>query len=491
MLKTTWVFASGAVDDGALTLLRADVFQALSQLFEVTVELQSTGDEDDIRANLDALLSDRASIASSPAAGERVWGVLRSIELVTAAGRARPTYRAVLVPRLWYATQMHRSRVFQDVTVPEIAALVFSGLGLRPDEDFRDALSSSYPAREYVVQYEETDYAFLSRLLEDEGIAFHFEHGVEREVLVLTDSNGSGMRRPDGFDHVPYRESAFAEDEAVFQLTHKRKIVPRDVLLADYDWRKPAVRLLSLARVDEAGRGLFFSGAQHYRDGDYGKRIAEIRAEELRVERDLYRGRSTMDLRPGDVFTLEVPGTSHHHPGVDGEYLVIEVKKHIDQRLEQPAAERSASEAREHGDEFVAIRADVTYRPPRTTRKPRIDGVLYATIDGPDLDIPAPIDDEARYKVILPFDLAAEEGGRASRWIRMAQPTSGAGYGMHFPLRPGTEVILTHVQGDPDRPIISGAVPNAQTPSPVTRANATQSVVRTSTGITMEFEDDA
>jgi len=139
----------------------------------------------------------------------------------------------------------------------------------------------------------------------------------------------------------------------------------------------------------------------------------------------------------------------------------------------------------------VAIRADVTYRPPRTTPKPRIDGVVYATIDGPELNIPAPIDEEGRYKVILPFDLAAEQGGRASRWIRMAQPTSGAGYGMHFPLRPGTEVILTHVHGDPDRPIIAGAVPNAQTPSPVTSANATQSVLRTATGIIMEFEDDA
>ena len=81
MPKTTWVFSSGAVDDGALTLLRADVFQALSQLFEVTVELQSTGNEDDIRANLDALLSERASIASSTAEGERVWGVLRSSAL--------------------------------------------------------------------------------------------------------------------------------------------------------------------------------------------------------------------------------------------------------------------------------------------------------------------------------------------------------------------------------------------------------------------------
>jgi type VI secretion system VgrG family protein len=488
MPRESWVFASEAVEDGALALRRVDVFQALSRLFEVTVELQSTGDDDVVQANVDALLSKPAYVASSAVAAERMWGVLRSIELTTAAGGAKPIYRAVLVPRLWYATQTHRSQVFQNASVPQIAAMVLSGLGLRPGEDVRDALSSTYPEREYVVQYEETDYAFVSRLLEDEGIAFRFDHTVEREVIVLTDSNGAGMRRPDGFDHVPYRESAFAEEGAVFELTHERKVVPRDVALSDYDWRKPAVGLLSLARVDKRGRGLFFTGAQHYRDAVYGKRIAEIRAEELRVGREVFRGRSTIpDLRPGDVFTLEAPATAHHHREVDGEYLVTEVKNRIDQRFER----RGPDDEHEHGDAFVAIRADVTYRPPRTTPKPRIDGVVYATIDGPELNIPAPIDEEGRYKVILPFDLAAEQGGRASRWIRMAQPTSGAGYGMHFPLRPGTEVILTHVHGDPDRPIIAGAVPNAQTPSPVTSANATQSVLRTATGIIMEFEDDA
>jgi type VI secretion system secreted protein VgrG len=489
MPAKTWVFASEAVEDESLRLLRGEAVEALSRLFEVTVELQAIGDEDVVHANLDALLAAPAHVASSGMAGERVCGVLRSIELVTPVGRPRPIYRAVLVPRLWYATQMHRSRVFQNASVPEIAAMVFTGLGLRPDDDFRAALSTSYPKREYVVQYEETDYAFVSRLLEDEGIAFHFDHGVEREVIVLTDSNGAGMRRPHWRPRVPYRESAFAEgEEVVFGLTHERRVVPRDVLLADYDWRKPAVSLVSLARVDKHGRGLFFSGAQHYRDGDYGKRIAAIRAEELRVGREVFRGRSTIpDLRPGDVFTLDMMATAHDRSEVSGEYLVIEVKRRIDQRFDQ----RGPDDERERGDTFVAIRADVTYRPPRTTPKPRIDGVVYATIDGPGLDIPAPIDDEGRYKVILPFDLAAEEGGRASRWIRMAQPTSGAGYGMHFPLRPGTEVILTHVHGDPDRPIIAGAVPNAQTPSPVTSANATQSVMRTSTGITLEFEDDA
>jgi type VI secretion system secreted protein VgrG len=494
MPTKTWVFGSKALADGSLRLLRMESFDALSRLYEIVVDVQATHDDVVLETKLAALLSEPAYVATGYATQDRRWGVLRSIELVTVAGHARPIYRAVLVPRLWYATQTHRSRVFLDLTVPEIVASVFNGMGLLVHDDYR-VPGSTYPKREYVVQYEETDYAFVSRLLEDEGITLHFDHGAEREVIVLSDSN-SGMRRPESLRHVKYRDSAVFEEEAVFGVTYKRKMVPRDVVLVDYDWRKPAVGLLEVARVHKEGRGLYFSGAQHFRDKANGVRLAKIRAEELRVEREVYRGKSTIvDLRAGDVFTLEVPVTwgaasqspAPPRPELDGDYLVLEVQKRLDQRFDQAGAHAGS----EQGDEFVAIRVDVTYRPPRTTPKPRIDGVLYATIDSPDLDIPAPIDAEGRYKVVLPFDLAAQAGGRASRWIRMAQPLSGAGYGVHFPLHEGAEVVLAHVQGDPDRPVIVGAVPNAQTPSPVTSRNATQSIVRTSTGIFMEFEDDA
>jgi type VI secretion system secreted protein VgrG len=141
-------------------------------------------------------------------------------------------------------------------------------------------------------------------------------------------------------------------------------------------------------------------------------------------------------------------------------------------------------------NEFVAIRNDVVYRPKRVTPRPTIAGVLYATVDGPNLGLPAPIDSLGQYKVVLPFDVAAEGGGKCSRWIRMAQPMSGPNYGVQFPLHEGAEVLLAHVEGDPDRPIIVGSPPNTLNVAPVTSANPTKSIMRTLSGITVEFQDD-
>jgi type VI secretion system secreted protein VgrG len=121
---------------------------------------------------------------------------------------------------------------------------------------------------------------------------------------------------------------------------------------------------------------------------------------------------------------------------------------------------------------------------------PRLDGLTNAIVDGESRSTAAPIDGEGRYRVVLPLHEAATEGGRASRWVRRAQPSAGAGYGMHFPLHIGTEVAVAHVNGDPDRPVIVGAVPNASTGSPVVGANATQSRIRTGSGLVFELDDD-
>ena len=133
----------------------------------------------------------------------------------------------------------------------------------------------------------------------------------------------------------------------------------------------------------------------------------------------------------------------------------------------------------------------VPYRPPRVTALPRILGLMHARVDGEQDGTPAPIDDQGRYRVLLPFDGVGELGGRATRWIRRAQVYAGPAYGMHFPLHIGTEVLLAHLGGDPDRPVIVGAVPNPATASPVIDANATQSIVRTKGNIVEEWEDDA
>ena len=138
---------------------------------------------------------------------------------------------------------------------------------------------------------------------------------------------------------------------------------------------------------------------------------------------------------------------------------------------------------------FEAIPFEVQFRPERVTPWPRIHGILHAHIDADTSGDYAQIDELGRYRVRLPFDSSGRQGSSASRWIRLAQPYAGAGYGSHFPLHKGTEVLLAHIDGDPDRPIIVGSVPNPHTISPATSANATQSVVNTASGIRIEMED--
>ena len=140
---------------------------------------------------------------------------------------------------------------------------------------------------------------------------------------------------------------------------------------------------------------------------------------------------------------------------------------------------------------FTSIPATVPFRPPRRTPWPRIDGVINAHIDADSNGDYAQIDGEGRYKVKLPFDVGTTKGLASSRWIRMAQAYAGPGYGNHFPQHKGTEVLLAHVDGDPDRPIIVGAVPNAVTPGTVMDKNASQSVMQTASGIRLELEDSA
>jgi type VI secretion system secreted protein VgrG len=169
------------------------------------------------------------------------------------------------------------------------------------------------------------------------------------------------------------------------------------------------------------------------------------------------------------------------------DYLVTEVVHTV-----APATPEApgAAAPRTYANELGLIPYAVAYRPPRTTARPRIHGVTHATIDAPaDDGKNAPIDEHGRYKVLLPWDIGAKHGGRASRWVRMAQPASGADYGVHFPLHAGTEVLLVHVDGDPDRPVIIASVPNHQTRSPVTSENASQSEMKTRRGIRVTFDD--
>jgi type VI secretion system secreted protein VgrG len=392
-----------------------------------------------------------------------------------------------MVPRLWYTTLTLRSRVYQDLSVPDIIKAVLKDSSMA-DEHFELRLEGTYPKREYVVQYQESDYQFISRLIEHEGICFFFEHTPDGEKVVFADANAS-FSAPAGYEQIQYlpREGVTDPVESIWSVAYQAHMVPQQVTLREYNWRTPSVPLLAQQKVDAQGRGLQMLYGEHFRDTGEGKKLAKVRAEEFAARRELYTGHSRVRaLHSGQIFEL----TGHLLGQFDQSYLVTEVTHEVDQQ--RVMGESGAAQGTQgYTNAWRGIPASVRYRPERRTPKPRIAGIVNAVVDGTVNGAAAPLDEQGRYKVLLPFDVSGKAGGKASRWIRMVQNSSGAGYGTHFPLHVGTEVALSHINGDPDRPIIIGSVPNPETLTPVIADNATQSVIRTRAGIHIEFEDDA
>ncbi|MCC7539493.1 MAG: type VI secretion system tip protein VgrG [Deltaproteobacteria bacterium] len=401
----------------------------------------------------------------------------RSITYLGSDGDGRYHYRFEVLASDWRSDLFRRSRIFQDQDVLKIADVIFKEQGRKNEIK----TTRTYPVREYTVQYEETDTLFLRRLLEHEGI-FHWFDGMKNK-RVLADDN-SAFTHAAGHEFVKWAPRLESKP-ALTDLTWERRVVPSMAVVRDYDWRAPGSLVQADRAVEAHGFGLHVYFGDHVKAAD-APRLASVRAEELGFPHQVLRATSNIrGLRPGNKLTLEAPAKLG--PELDGiELVVAEVRHEIDQ-----GDDDKADAAKPYRNELVLFPFSVPYRPARVTPKPRIDGLVYAIVDGEMRSTAAPVDDQGRYRVFFPFDTNAKAGGRASRWVRMAQPYAGAGYGMHMPLHIGTQVIVAHINGDPDRPVIVGAIPNADTTSPVHSANATQSAIRSHGGILFELEDDA
>lgn len=428
---------------------------------------------------LDDMLRQPCVARWGPSAESAIHGVLESI--VTESVDVSPThvrYRAVLVPRLARLAHAVRSRVFQDLDVAGIAASILEEHGMVDGSDFEILLASRYPASEYTLQYEESDLAFLSRQLEHHGIHFHFVQDPDRERLVIGDANRALSRRMTTLDYEPRDPGGLTWDEAMHTLERRVAVGSASVLMTEYNWRTPQVILTSQHPADAiAGYHLAQEHGAHFKTPAQGAELSRVRAEQIVSERVRYTGRVTAyELFAGDALAV----VNHPLGDYNREYVVV-----------SSALSVRAGSAAAHEQTLTLAELDVPYRPPRRTPKPRIHGFVYGRIDGPAHSTAAPIDDDGRYKVLLPFDLNGQPGGKASRWVRVAQPASGPGYGVHLPMHLGAEVAIAHVGGDPDRPVIIGSLHNADSTNPVTASNATQSWIRTQAGVRVLFDDDA
>lgn len=413
-------------------------------------------------------------------------GVLAGVDLLHAV-EGRSLVRLVLVPRLHLLSLSRHSRIFTKMSVPDVIEAVLSDNGFSSD-DYELRLGS-YETEEHITQYRESDLDFISRWMEREGIYYYFLHSEEGEKLILADNKA-------------YEEDALGVPVYYFpQLGHDRsagasfrsfiarhRTLPSSIKLKDYDYARPNLALAGSAAVSPFGSGEVNLYGERFFSPSAGERLAKLRAEEMLAREVVYHGAGTRShIRPGAKFDLD----EHPRPALNTTYLAITVH-HFGNQAAGNSAFKSLMNL-EHDDvyfcEVDAIPSKVQFRAESRTQWPRIFGFENGTVDGPADSEYAQIDDQGRYAVKFKFDESNLKDGRASTFVRMMQPHGGGIEGFHFPLRKFTEVVLSFLGGDPDRPVISGVTPNALTPSPVTSGNHTLNVVQTGGRNRFELED--
>lgn len=467
---------SEAFPPGALEIAELTGREAISQLFSFEI----------VAAAVDPEALDAAELIGAEAAlvferdGEeerRVYGLIASVRDQLDTEAARSTYRIELCPRAHRLTLHETLDIFLDLSVPEIVAKRLELAGLRHGDDFEMRLSERYPPRDFVLQYKETDLQLISRLTEHLGISFFFEHDRGRDVMVFTDVN-AGFRPIAGEPGVPFRARGDLRD--VYALEELSRMVSSEYVVRDYNYRTPLADLTSVHRADGGYGGRVVEYGAHVKSREEGEVLARIRAEERFAAARVFSGESnTQRLAAGAAFALE------GHPRGDIRLILTEVHHHA----VQPVLGQDTAQEPHYQNRFKAIPRGVPYRPPRLTPKPRVQGVLTGVIDTEEEGQYAEVDEQGRYLVRFVFDTTNPGERQASRPLRMLQPHGGPGYGMHFPLRHGVEVAVTFIDGDPDRPIIAGTLPNPAMPSPVSRENRARNILRTGSGNELNIDD--
>jgi len=487
--RTRFEFVSQApgLDEDTFEVVRFRGVEGLSILYEFRITLVSEDPEIDLRA----ILQNPATLTILQDDGDDriIHGMLARFDQNREEAE-HVFYQATLVPRLWQADLYRENQLFLDKTVPDVIEEILGQAGLTTD-DYELNVTGQYPEWEYICQFGETDFDFISRWMEREGIYYYFEQTEEFEKLIITD-NSSRHEDISGTSTIDYHPSSSLrarEEEIVRELTCRQKILPRKVILRDYNYRRPDLELRVEADVDAEGRGDVYSYGEHFKTTEEGNALASIRAEELLCREVIFHGESTViPFCPGFIFEL----MGHYRDSYNQRLLITELEHEGNQAgVLFGGDERIAEDVSElvHFNRFVCIPADVQYRPERKTLRPRFYGTMNARVDATGDGQYAEIDEEGRYKIRLYFDQSGRGDSKASRWIRMAQPYAGAEYGMHFPLHKGTEVLLTFVGGDLDRPIICGSVPNQETASPVNSDNQTLCMIKTGGNNQLVCED--
>ena len=485
-----------AGEDAHFTVRHVNLQEGLGELYDGFVEATFPSD-----ASLDEheLLSKDIHLVIERGQEQRHFrGVIRHASIRRA--QEHQVLNVDIAPALWLAQQTLDSRVYQDLTVPELVEKVNNELLGGRNRTVKQDLTQTYEKHEYLVQHRESHFDFLSRMMREEGIFFYFDHDEDEsdhEVLILADSNSNRpLVRPDHDGAVEYEEEENRREgrEVAFHVHREEHVGPTDAVVRGYDWTNPGLNVQHerKERADWSGARLEVYDHDHalrhhgYDDGggSYQSHTAD-RQSRLRTERlDLARKRWTVSTtvvtaQPGHVFELQ--GADTH----DDRYLIVSM------------ASTGSSEG-EGGGEYTnslqVIPTDMPYRPPQPERR-SMPGPETATVVGPAGE-EIYTDKHGRIKVQFHWDRQGQNDEHSSVWIRVAQGWAGAGWGFLFIPRIGMEVIVSFLGGDPDRPVVTGCLYNGSHPTPYTLPDEkTKSTIKTNSSLggggsnELRFED--
>lgn len=401
-------------------------------------------------------------------------------------------YEAVLVPWLWLLTRSADCRIFQEMKAPDIIKQVFRDAGF---SDFEESLSGSYRIWEYCVQYRESHFNFVCRLMEEEGIYYFFRHEQNKHVLVMTDTV-SAHEATSGYEQIPFhphQQVAVREQDFIESWSCTRSFRSGAYAHTDYDFVSPKSDLASSYRIDRkhahSKLEVFDYPGEYVAAGD-GERYATVRMEQLQAEYEVFQGSGPVrGIAAGALFSL----TDHPQEASNREYLVISATHHI----RNPAYETGAGESA--GDDegffassFRAIASSQTYRSPQVTPKPVVQGPQTAVVVGKSGE-EIWTDKYGRIKVQFHWDRYGKSDDTSSCWIRVSQPWAGKNWGAIAIPRIGQEVVVAFLEGDPDRPLVVGSVYNGEQMPPYgLDANKTQMGIKsrsTKSGGTENFNE--
>lgn len=428
--------------------------EAISRCFEFELSLLS----EKSALSFDAIIGSKVTVFITLADGDTRYlnGVISSFSQggvgIGEGEEARfIQYRATMVP--WFRTLSRSAgcRIFQNSSVPEIVEKVFKSRGC---SDYRWDLRGNYEKREFCVQYRETDFNFVSRLLEEEGISYFFEHEKEKHVMVLADGQNSNKPCPHQAEACCQSSGdGIREEDVIFSLEITRQMHASKYSLNDFNFQVPNTSLNVEVQGNappKLGEREIYDAPGNYDKRSAGDRLAKIRMEEEESQAIRITGRSDCrSFSSGYLFTLRRHSNEDWN---DKDYLLVSVRH-------EAAEGYDGDSISTYGNSFNCVPHTIPYRPPRITAKPVVQGTQTAVVVGPPGE-EIHTDQHGRVKVKFYWDREGKKDDASSCWIRVSQLWTGNGWGgMHLP-RIGQEVIVDFLEGDPDRPIIIGRLYN-------------------------------